>query len=325
MDTININGSEYQRHEILGCGGSSRVYKLSNKSGETMALKIVDLKQPDPEMIAGFKNEINLLRTLQKEPRVIRLIDNYIDTSSIYIIMEYGDVDLRHMIALQMARPLDVLFVRHYSLELFKCVQAVHGYGIVHSDLKPENFLSVSGRLKIIDFGLANNIPEFTKNVYRNMAVGTINYMAPETLIEHTKPIAGPFSVSAASDVWSLGCIIYEMVYGTPPFKACGRRQIEAICDPETKIFYLNEKAVGGSVPISAIELMEACTRRDPKMRVTVKEAIDSIFLNNYVLEYSDVVDTLSKAVSFGFQNKNANFDEESTEFALKLSRKLAL
>ena len=100
---------------------------------------------------------------------------------------------------------------------MLEAVQVVHDLKIVHSDLKPANFLLVEGSLKLIDFGIANAIANDTTNIHREGQLGTANYMSPEAISSNPQA-GGCRKLGKPSDVWSLGCILYQMVYGKAPF-----------------------------------------------------------------------------------------------------------
>jgi serine/threonine-protein kinase TTK/MPS1 len=89
-----------------------------------------------------------------------------------------------------------------------------------HSDLKPANFLLVSGFLKLIDFGIAKAIANDTTNIMRDYQTGTVNYMSPECInyFEQNGAKREYFKQGRASDVWALGCILYRVVYGYPVY-----------------------------------------------------------------------------------------------------------
>ena len=117
------------------------------------ALKRVSLEDADMASIAGYKGEIDLLRKLENEDRVIRLYDYEVneEKQSLSVMMELGESDFNKMLNEQIkseGAKLDISFTRYYWKEMLECVQAVHNHGVVHSDLKPANFLLVKGQLK---------------------------------------------------------------------------------------------------------------------------------------------------------------------------------
>src|SRR5258705_11052631 len=144
--------------------------------------------------------------------------------------MEMGELDMNKILELRLKSDqarFDVSFVRHYWKEMLECLQAIHEHDVVHSDLKPHNFVLVKGRLKLIDFGIANAIQtDETVNVHRETQIGTPNYMSPESLMDsNAKPdsrgrIANEpkhIKLGKPSDEWSLGGSLYQMVYGRAP------------------------------------------------------------------------------------------------------------
>lgn len=197
---------------------------------------------------------------------------------------------------------------------MLQAVQVVHDEKIVHSDLKPANFVLVKGQLKLIDFGIANAIANDTTNIHRDHQVGTVNYMSPEAieLPEGTRRL----KVGRASDVWSLGCILYQMVYGQPPFHALNVMQKMRVIPDQTHVIDFPEYAVpvarrskdlpsssspgGGSpqppqplehlkvrVPQSIINTMKSCLVRNPRDRATIPELLNQNWLERKFLVFA--------------------------------------
>lgn len=321
---IVVNSHQYEKLELIGRGGTSKVYKVRRiDTNKHLAIKKVAFDLFDETCVNGFKGEIDLLTRLKHELRVVRLVDHTINDGSIYLVMECGDIDLAHVLLNKLAAgsALDLNFVRFHAIEILKCVEAVHREGIVHSDLKPANFLFVKGILKIIDFGIANAVPDHTANVYRESQIGTPNYMAPETMVEITRPglatlvpdkKGSAWKAGRPSDIWSCGCIIYQMIYGRPPYGSySGQARIMAIMNPQVKIQYPSKGIGEVPVPISVIELMQKCLERNPGDRWTVEECLDSSFLKPRAVSKTFVKDLVYSAVNFGY---NARLSGDITD-----------
>lgn len=151
---------------------------------------------------------------------------------------------------------------------MLSAVHSIHQEKIIHSDLKPANFLFVRGALKLIDFGIAKAIanPEDTTKIIRESQIGTLNYMSPESIMDTGEGGgAGPrMKIGRASDVWSLGIILYEMLYGKTPFAHLHFIvKLQAIINEEHQIPFPN---AGGSAD-PAIDAIKQCLRRRPDER----------------------------------------------------------
>nr|POF12970.1 serine/threonine-protein kinase mph1 [Quercus suber] len=292
---IVVNGKIFTQMGRLGKGGSSDVYQVMAENYKTFALKRVKLDDCDESAVRGYKGEIDLLNQLKDVERVVRLFDWELNDAKheLLVLMEKGETDLNRLLTLRLngtdAR-FDSAFTRFYWREMLECVQAVHEHNIVHSDLKPANFLLVQGRLKLIDFGIANAIEtDHTVNVHRDSHVGTPNYMSPESITDTNAPQPGQPSrdaagrplkkdmrIGKASDVWSLGCILYQMTYGRPPFAHIANQisRIMAITNPK-HIIDFPETGVGGvSVPPSLRLTLRRCLNRDPESRPRIPDLL---------------------------------------------------
>ena len=109
--------------------------------------------------------------------------------------------------------------IKHYWAEMLHAVAQIHKNGIIHKDLKPANFMLVAGRLKLIDFGIASSIQSDKTSITIFNQMGTFNYMSPESIQDLGGPQMGNnktpcIKISYKTDVWSLGCILYQLTFG---------------------------------------------------------------------------------------------------------------
>ena len=205
-----------------------------------------------------------------------------------------------------------MVWVAYYFKQMLQAVQVIHEEKIVHSDLKPANFVLVKGQLKLIDFGIANAIANDTTNIQRDHQIGTVNYMSPEAI--ELPEGRERLKLGRPSDVWSLGCILYQMVYGRPPFQHLSTmyHKMKAIPDASYEIEYpeyavpsvpKEKKPEGGEggaegeesqrpktppVPLEhlkrrvrsdVIQTMKSCLMRNPKQRAVIPDLLQDDWL----------------------------------------------
>jgi len=275
---VSVNGAAYCKIGVLGKGGSSKVFRVLNEKGDLFALKRVRLTSNDPKTLASFENEIALMESLRGNPNIVQLVDSQVLDKCIYMVMEAGETDLNGVLQRhQQCGSLSANFVRLAWQQMLTAVQVIHDARIVHGDLKPANFLFVQGHLKLIDFGIAKQINEGTANIYRESQVGTLNYMSPEAIQDSGGSEGGGsgnggkmrMKLGRASDIWSLGCILYQMVYGRTPFSHITSlmAKLMAIVDPNHEVQFpaLQDKSV--------LFAIKGCLERDPKKRPPIAGA----------------------------------------------------
>ncbi|CAM9867415.1 unnamed protein product [Bubo scandiacus] len=217
---------DYEVLLTIGAGSYGKCRKVRRKAdGKILVWKELDygsMSEAEKQMLVS---EVNLLREL-RHPNIVRYYDRIIDRSSttLYIVMEYCDGgDLASLIAkctkerhyLEESFVLRVL--TQLTLALKECHRRSDGGVTVHRDLKPANvFLDGKQNVKLGDFGLARILHHDTS--FAKTFVGTPYYMSPEQ-VNH-------MSYNEKSDIWSLGCLLYELCALSPPFRAYNQKEL---------------------------------------------------------------------------------------------------
>src|SRR5437764_3838068 len=209
-------GGRYQLGEVLGYGGMAEVHRGRDvRMGREVAIKLLrpDLAR-DPSFQGRFRREAQAAAALS-HPAIVAVYDTGEDhhdgVVTPYIVMEYVEGrTLRDVLAsegrLLPQRALEI------TAQICAALEQAHRAGIVHRDIKPANvMLTSTGEVKVMDFGIARAVTGSSSTMTQTAAViGTAHYLSPEQARgEH---------VDARSDIYSTGCLLYELVTGAPPF-----------------------------------------------------------------------------------------------------------
>ncbi|WP_227997823.1 Stk1 family PASTA domain-containing Ser/Thr kinase [Nocardia australiensis] len=216
MTTPKNLSSRYELGEIIGFGGMSEVHKARDlRLSRDVAIKVLraDLAR-DPTFYLRFKREAQNAAALN-HPAIVAVYDTgeaEIDGGPLpYIVMEYVDGDtLRDIV--RGKGPMPPRRAMEVVADVCAALDFSHKAGIVHRDMKPANIMiNRAGAVKVMDFGIARAIADAANPMTQTAAViGTAQYLSPEQ--------ARGESVDARSDVYSVGCVLFEILTGEPPF-----------------------------------------------------------------------------------------------------------
>ncbi|MFE3163865.1 protein kinase [Streptomyces sp. NPDC059224] len=225
----------------------------------------------DTKAVERFAREVNIMRLLE-HPNLTRLIAGGIATDCDdlpYLAMEYLDGEsLRDLIEEESQLP--VAWAAAIGAQIAAGLAAAHAKGVVHRDLKPANvMLTRGGTVKVLDFGMGSIVddPDQTRLTSTGVSVGTARYMAPEQCQAK--------QVTQAADLYALGCVLYEMLVGVPPFTSesayeLAERHVHQEPSPV--------RAIRGDVPAELARLVDRLLAKDPANRpadaVTVRDAL---------------------------------------------------
>ncbi|MGW0231424.1 gas vesicle protein GvpJ [Actinopolymorpha singaporensis] len=214
--TARCLGGRYELRGLLGQGGMAEVWDaVDNRLGRAVAVKVLRCHlASEPEFLARFRHEAQLAAALS-HPSIVVVHDTGTDhhggADVPFIVMEHIEgTTLKEVLAedapILPERGLEII------LEVLDALQASHRHGTVHRDVKPANIMvTTSGAIKVMDFGIAFAPTERTGSLTDPAAiVGTAQYLSPEQ--------AGGRPIDDRTDIYAVGCVLYELFTGHPPF-----------------------------------------------------------------------------------------------------------
>uniref|UniRef100_A0A8C6UQD4 Serine/threonine-protein kinase PLK n=1 Tax=Neogobius melanostomus TaxID=47308 RepID=A0A8C6UQD4_9GOBI len=214
--TDPATGKRYCRGKVLGKGGFAKCYELTDlATGKVYAAKIIPHSRVSkPHQREKIDREIELHKALSHR-HIVHFYHHFEDKENIYILLEYcSRKSLAHI--LKARKVLTEPEVRYYLRQIVSGLKYLHEQEILHRDLKLGNFfVSESMELKVGDFGLAAKLEPAGNR--RKTICGTPNYLSPEVLNKQGH--------GCESDIWALGCVMYTMLLGRPPFETTNLKE----------------------------------------------------------------------------------------------------
>ncbi len=205
--------NQFLLEELIGGGGMGAVFRAHDERlDRTVAIKVIPFVGDDPDLQRRFRNEAQSAAKLD-HPRIARVHDAGSHGEWHYIVFEYIEgTNIRDMVTRNGVLPIDDAV--YYTSQLAEAIQHAADRGIVHRDIKPSNVLiGANGLIKLVDMGLArsDNLDLSEDMTASGVTLGTFDYISPEQAKD-------PRDADLRSDIYSLGCTLYFMLTGSPPY-----------------------------------------------------------------------------------------------------------
>ena len=209
--TETVISQRYRIDSLIGSGGMANVYKAFDlKTSKTVALKVLkDEHREDADFVRRFEREAQAVLSLSHD-NIVKSYDVGEDGDVSYIVLEYVEGStLKEIITREGA--LSPRVAVSVASQVLSALSHAHERGIIHRDVKPQNvIITPSGRAKLTDFGIARDVASTTRTFAGTNVIGSVHYLSPEQ--------ARGDEVTAESDLYSCGIMLYEMLLGEVPF-----------------------------------------------------------------------------------------------------------
>ncbi|KAL1746839.1 hypothetical protein HDZ31DRAFT_33179 [Schizophyllum fasciatum] len=282
--------NDYQLGDSLGKGAFGQVYRALNwATGETVAIKEITLSNIPKAELGEIMSEIDLLKNLN-HPNIVKYKGFVKEREYLYIILEFCENGSLHNIIKRFGKfPENLVAV--YIAQVLEGLVYLHEQGVIHRDIKGANLLTnKDGTVKLADFGVASTATSTANN---DAVVGSPYWMAPE-VIEQS-------GATTASDIWSVGCVVIELLEGHPPYHTL---------DPMPALFRIVQDDCPpipeGASPIVK-DFLYHCFQKDCNLRVSAKKLLRHPWM---VSTRRQMVDAPRESQGPGRPLSNYNYDE---------------
>jgi eukaryotic-like serine/threonine-protein kinase len=248
----------YHIVDSIGQGGMGQVFRAEHSlMGRTVAVKVLPKNKSTPEAIDCFTREIRAQAALDHE-NLVRALDAGHDGNVYFLVCEYvPGADLRRYV--RDRGPLGMAEAATIISQAAQGLHHAHQNGLIHRDVKPANLLvTPEGLTKVSDLGLVGSLRDADSDPRAGKVVGTADYLAPEH-------ITSPRSITATSDLYSLGCTLYYAVTGKVPFPGGNARE-KARRHCEDTPFH--PRVLNPSLSEPFVEVIAAMMEKDPAKRI---------------------------------------------------------
>ncbi|MGW5351394.1 WD40 repeat domain-containing serine/threonine protein kinase [Streptomyces sp. NPDC004031] len=259
MENGDVLAGRYRLERVLGRGGMGAVWLGRDETvlDRDVAVKVLHETSADPTAARRFRKEAATLAGLQ-HPGITVVHDAGSHEGHLFLVMELlHGADLARLTARHpRGLPFDTVF--GLSRQTAQALAAAHAGGVIHRDLKPANlFLQDDGRVKICDFGIARGTDTVSTLTESGRVVGTPAYMSPEQCRD--------LPLDTRSDMYALGCVMYELLTGEPPFTA--RQPLYALLRQHAEVPAPPVAGRRPDVPGPLADLVAALLAKDPRDR----------------------------------------------------------